>query len=179
MRLPKVLQKFTRKINKALDEWRKYGVSNNDVRYAESLLASFHETEGKKLKKDDRINARMNLTQDAMDEYIDLIVTISEMDIFMGDIYDEEIMKRFEKAKGKHGIDNLQDYIDFIDDKNTFMKENVISSVLSWYEYEELKYQNMKYGNLTQDELDKKILEVYYDKGFKGEELYDFIFENI
>lgn len=179
MRLPKILQPIVRKINKALNEWSKYGVKNNDVRYAESLLASFHESEHKKLKRDDRINARMKLDADAMLEYIDIIETIGNMDIYMGDIYDKGIMERFEKAQGKRGIDTLQDYINFIDDINTFKSENVISSILSWYQYNDLQWQNAKYGSMSDTELDHYILETYYDKGITHEPLYEFVLSNI
>lgn len=179
MRVPKVWQKVTRLINKALNEWDKIGYKPNDVRYAESMIAAFHETYDKKLKQDDRLNNRMSLSADQMDEYIEMVQTISDMEIFAGDFYDEDIIKKWETAQRNTEFNDIRDYVAFIDDVNIYKKEKLIASVISYYKYNEIQEIGIKYSNMSENDINQFIIDAYMSTGYQGDQLYEFIIKNI
>lgn len=185
MKIPEYMRKEVNAINRALNEWDKMGIDNNDVRYARSLISAYHEEFGKQLKQDDKFNTRINLTGEQMQQYVDLIVTVSNMDIFLGDKEEwkpylkKDFMQKFDKVKGKYGINTLQDYVNFIDRKNRFMDERLLSSVLSYYQYENLITWGVGYGAKSKQEVDDMILKAYSEHGFEGEDLHDFIIKQL
>ena len=182
MKLNKYAKKLFSQLNKALDEWDALGIKPNAVRYAENMLESFYEWAGKKPKNGDRFNSRLRLDEDETEELIEIAKSISDMDIYVGDKYDEQFLKAYEtvKASGKHNIKTLEDYQRFVDAKERFAENKLIGSTISYYEYERLLLKaRRKNKSFTEKQLNEKIIELYNQTGYEGEGLYEFVYKNL
>ena len=165
-------------LNKALDEWDALGVKPNDVRYAENMLNQFYEWVGKEPKNPDRFSSRLKLDDDQMEELEEIAQAIANMDIYASDEYDESFIKKFEKVKGKHNIETIEDYKNFIDGQQRFKDNVLIASVMDWYEYEKLTMKANKKG-WNEERLNTLIIDVYQKYGYEGEQLYEFVYKHI
>lgn len=175
----KEYKKLFREINKNLNEWNKLGSKPNEVRYAESLLSAFYESIGKSPKVDDRFNLRIKYTEEQQEELEEIAQAVANFDnIEPTTLYDKKFIEKFKKAKGKADINTIEDYVKFIDRKNIFEQERLLSSVLSWYEYNEL-LKRTKDKDLTSDDLNSMIVNTYKRKGLQHDTLYEYIYRKL
>ena len=206
-RMNKAIKDLVYVINKALNEWENYGVKPNDVRIAENQIEQFYNWIGREPKRNDRISSRMKYTDDQLDELKELAISLSDKKIVMEEYYSDTFLQhyenikdkkgysdlqeyindfqsRYEKAAGKRGIESLDDYINLINQKEIFLQEKLIASVINYYEYKDIqeKYRRAKSKRrkpVTDDEINNFILKQYNKKGYVGNELYEFIYKNI
>lgn len=164
-----------REVNKVLDEWEQYDAKPNVIRQIENQLEQFYDWADKNPKHNDRFNTRMKFNSDQLDELRDIATGILDDDL----AFDPEgLYEKFQKAQGKHGIDTFEDYIEFLDQKEIFAKENVISSSMSYYEYEKLM-QRAENKDVSKEDLNEMIEVAYLRDGLKGDVLYEFIYKNL
>lgn len=174
--MPKISEdykKLFRKLNRVMNEWNNISLKPNDVRKAENQLEQFYDWMGKDIKNPYRFNLRVKYNQDQLDELQRIASSIVN-----DDIYFEDFNKKFKKARGKHGIQSLEQYIDFIEKKNRFNDMAFNSSALSYYQYERLLNRAQSAG-LSQEQLDKRIYRYYKKTGFKKEKLYEYVYKRI
>lgn len=207
-RLGTELKSLVRVINQALNEWDGLGVKPNEVRYAEDLIEDFNEWTGKPPKQSDRLSNRKKYTEEQIDELKDIALSLAEKKIVVEQYYSDEFISnyekakndeksinnlqdyinsfesRFEKAQGKRGIETMSDYISFINQKDIFLKEKLIASVMSYYDYKDIqeKYRRVKSKRkkpVTDEEINNYIIKQYNKKGYVGNDLYEFIYKKI
>lgn len=207
-RLGTELKSLVRVINQALNEWEGLGVKPNEVRYAEDLIEDFNEWTGKPPKQSDRLSNRKKYTEEQIDELKDIALSLAEKKIVVEQYYSDEFISnyekakennndinnlqdfidsfesRFEKAKGKRGIETMSDYISFINQKDIFLKEKLIASVMNYYDYKDIqeKYRRVKSKRkkpVTDEEINNYIIKQYNKKGYVGNDLYEFIYKKI
>lgn len=176
-------QLFNR-INEELDKWEKVGVKPNKIRYAENLIERFYEWVGKSPKNDNRFSTRLKYTEEQENELEEIAQSIANNFMSVEDEYSEQFVDQYEKVKNKMGFKTIEDFKNWVDAKDRFKTERLISSVIGWYEYEKLKQRySKKHPKLTEKQvesyLNKKITNVYLKHGFEREQLYDFVYEHI
>lgn len=181
MALSKEYKTLMKELNKALDEWEKLNVKPNEVRQAEHMLEMFYDWSGKKPKDTARFSTRLKLTEEQQDEFEQMAQSFADMEIFASDYYDEPFMKAFEKVRGRYGINTIEEYRDYVDRKDRFRDERLISSILSWYEYKKLKqrYSKKYKREVSESELNELIKSIYFDTGKEHDDLYEFVYKNM
>lgn len=205
--MSKELRTLVNAVNRALDEWDRYGVKPNDVRIAENNIEQFYDWMGREPKRNNRLSPRMKYTDEQIDEIKELALSLADRKIvreqYFSDAFIERYEKikdekgyndlndyiqdfkpRFEKAKGKRGIESMDDYIDLINQKEIFVQEKLIASVMNYYEYKDIqeKYRRAKKNRrkpVTDEEINNYIVKQYNKKGYVGNELYEFIYRHI
>lgn len=170
-----------KRINEELEKWDFLGVKPNEVRHAEHMLEMFYDWVGKKPKDNTRFNTRLKLTNDQQDELEEIALSFADMEIYSDNYYDESFMKAFEKVKGRYGINTIEQYRDYVDAKDRYRDERLISSILSWYEYEKLKqkYSKKYKREVSESELNELIKSIYFDTGKEHDDLYEFVYKNL
>ena len=181
MALSKEYKSLMKELNKALDEWEKLNVKPNEVRQAEHMLELFYDWSGKKPKDTARFNTRLKLTEEQQDELEQIAQSFVDMEIFASDYYDEPFMKAFEKVKGRYGINTIDEYRDYVDAKDRYRSEKIVTSVIGWYKYDKLKQRYSKSFNeqVSEEDLNELLTNVYLATGKEKEDLYEFIYKNI
>lgn len=162
-------------LNELFDDWEKYGTAPNGIRQAQNQLEQFYEWIGKEPKENDRFSTRMSFDEEQLDELRAIANSVLDSDL---NFDPDALYQKYQKAHGKHGIMSFDDYIDFLDGKEIFSKEKVISSSMSYYEYEKLLQRATK-KNVSRETLDEMITKEYLENGLKGEDLYEFIYKNL
>lgn len=180
MALSKEYKSLMKELNKTLDDWDELGVKPNEVRQAEHMLELFYEWSGKNPKDTARFSTRLKLTDEQQEELEQIAQSFVNMDIFADEHYKENFLKAWERAK-QHGFENIEEYKNFIDAKERFEKEKLIASIMSYYEYEMIKrkYSRNHKNEISEEDLNKLILNIYKSTGKEGEELYEFVYKNI
>ena len=170
-----------KRINEELDKWDYLGVKPNEVRHAEHMLEMFYDWVGKKPKDNTRFNTRLKLTNDQQDELEEIALSFADMEIYSENFYDEPFMKAFEKVKGRYGINTIEQYRDYVDAKDRYRSEKIVSSVIGWYKYDKLKqrYSKSFKQQVSEEDLNELIEVVYLATGKEKDDLYEFIYDNI
>lgn len=183
MALSKEYKQLFSQLNKVLDEWEQLGVKPNEVRQAEHMLELFYEWSGKNPKNKDRFSTRLKLTDDQQEELEQIAQSFVNMDIFVDEQYEENFLKAWESAKNNpnNNFKNIEDYKNWVDAKDRFEQERLLSSVMNYYEYEMIKrkYSRKYKQEINEDDLKELILNVYKSSGMEKEDLYEFIYKNI
>lgn len=164
-----------KEVNQLFDDWDKYGVAPNGIRQARNQLEQFYDWAGKDPKQNDKFNTHMKFNADQINEMRDIATSVLDSDL---NFDPDALYKKYQKAHGKHGIMSFEDYVDFLDGKEIYSKEKVISSSMSYYEYEKL-LQRATSKKVSRETLDKMITKQYLENGLKGEDLYEFIYEHL
>lgn len=162
-------------VNQLFDDWEKYGTAPNGIKQAKNLLNEFYKWAGKEPKDNERFNTRMSYDEDELDEMRDIAKSVLDSDL---NFDPDALYEKFQAVDGKHGIDTFEDYVEFLDQKEIFSKENVISSSMSYYEYEKLM-KRAESKNISQKKLNEKIERAFLKRGLKGEQLYEFVYRNL
>lgn len=182
-RLTKEFRELANQINREFRTWDNIGSIPNDVRYAQNLLESFYDWSGKNIKNKSEANVRLVLTDDQLDEYENILLSIAQMNIETDYYFNDVDIERYKKMDKSHlndmGIDTISKWLDFIDKLNRFKDDKLLSSIMSWYEYNELVSVGIQYSDLTEQEVKEKIITYYINTGLTGENLYEFILRNI
>ena len=193
----KEVRDLYRALNAQLNEWAAEGMTSNDVRLFEGMLSDFYDKYDLSVKNKARFTWQKNMTQDQVDElfqiaqqmaddpYTDL-ETYKEMeeegweDIGTQNTYDKINLDAFQKINDQLGgyIDDLQDYVDFIDNMNNFKSNALLSSILESNQVAEL-YALGSWQALDESEVNRLIAMEYNATGKTGDRLYETIWEAI
>lgn len=151
-------------VNENLQEWDKYNYTPNAVREGNQLLDDFFA-----------VHDLNDLSTDAQDELNDILDKIEKSDYKV-----ESLEAKFDKAKGKHGLETMEEYTEFIDAKERFNDKVLASSGLSYYEYEALQQKALKRDRRrTERSIDRLITEAYTVQGKEGDSLYEYIYDKV
>ena len=183
MALSKEYKQLFSQLNKTLDDWEQLGVKTNEVRQAEHMLEMFYDWSGKNPKNKDRFSTRIKLTDDQQEEIEQIAQSFENMDIFVDKHYEEKFLEAWETAKNNPNNDfkNIEDYKNWVDAKQRFENERLLSSVMSYYEYEMIKRKySRKYNQeINENDLNELIINIYKSTGMEKEDLYEFVYKNI
>lgn len=151
-------------VNDNLLEWDNLGYTPNAVKEGNQLLDNFFEQ-----------HDRSNLSTDEAEELTDILDKIESSDYKV-----ESLEAKFEKAQGKHGLDTMEDYAKFIDQKTRFEDSILASSQMSYYEYEALQQKARKKGRwYSERRVNNMIANAYLKHGKEGDNLYEFIYDKL
>lgn len=170
----KEVAEFLEKLNEVLDEWESLAYKPNDVRELENVLENFYDNNMLEVRDVGRFDIDVTLSIEQENELYDIAQQFKDKDIYL-----EDLEKKFESAKGKHDIETLEDYAEFIDEKTIFENSVISSSKMSYYEYEALLERASKDKRRTEKSTNKMIEDAYLNQGLEGSDLYDFIYDKL
>lgn len=168
------IAEFLEAMNSVLDEWEGLAYKPNKVRELESLLENFYDNNSLEVRDAGRFDTDVTLTDKQENELFDIAKKFQDEDIYL-----EDLESKFESAQGKHDIETLEDYAEFIDEKTIFENSVLSSSKLSYYEYEALMERASKDKRRTVISTNKLIEDAYLNQGLEGSDLYDFIYDKL
>lgn len=169
------IAEFMEKINDVLNDWQDLAYNPNSINQVEEMLERFYDDNNIEVSDSGRFNTDVQLTEQQAEELLDIANKVSDMDIYL-----EDFENKFDKAQGKQGIETLEDYAEFVDNKTQFEDSTLSSSKMSYYEYEDLlKTARNKSKWYTEDRVNKMIENAFLNKGKTGDELYDYMFKKL
>lgn len=158
-------------LNNLLNDWEGLSYKPNGVREVENVLEKFYDNNMIETGDVGRFDTEAQYNEEQIEELTDIYDRFKDEDIKFDDF-----QKKFEKAQGKHGIETIEDYAEFIDKKTIYEKEAVSGSKMSYYEYEALvekaKKKNSKWYS---EKRINKMIETAMKKGKEGTDLYEYM----
>lgn len=174
-KISKEVAEFMEILNDVMNEWENLAYKPNSINQAEEMLQRFYEDNNIETNDTGRFDTDLSLTEEQINELYDIADSIQKKDIYLEDFED-----KFQSAQGKQGIETIEDYAEFVDDKTEFENSVIGSSKMSYYEYEDLlKTASNKSKWYTKDRVDKMIENAFLNKGKTGGELYDYMFNKL
>lgn len=174
-KLREPIAEYMEKINDVLNDWEDLAYKPNSINQVEEMLERFYNDNNIEVDDSGRFNTDVQLTEQQAEELLAIADKASDMDIYL-----EDFESKFDKAQGKQGIETLEDYAVFVDDKTAFENSVIGSSKMSYYEYEDLlKTARNKSKWYTEDRVNKMIENAFLNKGKTGDELYDYMFKKL
>lgn len=174
-KIPSVISEFMEKINDVLDEWEDLSYKPNSVRQVEDMLDRFYTENNLDARDFGRFDTDLTLNDDQIEELRDIATTAYDKDIWL-----EDFESKFEKAKGKHDLNTLEDYADFADKNQRFSDSVLSSSKMNYYAYEALVKKAQKKGYwYSEKRVNKMIENAFLNKGKEGEDLYNYIYTKL
>lgn len=169
------IAEFMEQINDVMNDWQDLAYKPNSINQVEEMLGRFYEDNNIEVDDNGRFNTDVQLTEQQAQELLDIANKASDMDIYL-----EDFENKFDKAQGKQGIETLEDYAEFVDDKTAYEDSVIGSSKMSYYEYEDLlKTASNKSKWYTEDRVNKMIENAFLNKGLTGNDLYDYMFSKL
>lgn len=169
------IAEFMEQINDVMNDWQDLAYKPNSINQVEEMLERFYDDNNIEVSDSGRFNTDVQLTEQQALELLDIANKASDMDIYL-----EDFENKFDKAKGKQGIETLENYAEFVDDKTAYEDSVIGSSKMSYYEYEDLlKTARNKSKWYTEDRVNKMIENAFLNKGKTGGELYDYMFKKL
>lgn len=169
------IAEFMEKINDVMNDWQDLAYKPNSINQVEEMLERFYNDNNIEVDDNGRFNTDVQLTEQQAQELLDIANKASDMDIYL-----EDFENKFDKAQGKQGIETLEDYAEFVDDKTAYEDSVIGSSKMSYYEYEDLlKTASNKSKWYTEDRVNKMIENAFLNKGLMGSDLYDYMFSKL
>lgn len=174
-KLREPIAEYMEQINDVLNDWEDLAYKPNSINQVEEMLERFYNDNNIEVDDSGRFNTDVQLTEQQAEELLAIADKASDMDIYL-----EDFENKFVKAQGKHGIETLENYAEFVDDKTAFENSVIGSSKMSYYEYEDLlKTARNKSKWYTEDRVNKMIENAFLNKGKTGDELYDYMFKKL
>lgn len=174
-KISKPLAEFMEQLNDVMNEWEDLAYKPNSINQAEEMLQRFYEDNNIETNDTGRFDTDLSLTEEQINELYDIADAIQKKDIYLEDFED-----KFNSAQGKQGIETLEDYAEFVDDKTAYEDSVLGSSKMSYYEYEDLlKTASNKSKWYTEERVNKMIENAFLKTGKTGGELYDFMFNKL
>lgn len=169
------IAEFMEKINDVLNDWQDLAYKPNSINQVEEMLDRFYTDNNIEVSDSGRFDTDVQLTEQQAEELLSIADKASDMNIYL-----EDFENKFDKAQGKHDIETIEDYAEFVDNKTQFEDSTLSSSKMSYYEYEDLlKTARNKSKWYTEVRVNKMIENAFLKKGKTGSELYDYIFKKI
>lgn len=174
-KLREPIAEYMEKINDVLNDWEDLAYKPNSINQVEEMLERFYNDNNIEVDDSGRFNTDVQLTEQQAEELLAIADKASDMDIYL-----EDFENKFDKAQGKQGIETLENYAEFVDDKTAFENSVIGSSKMSYYEYEDLlKTAHNKSKWYTEDRVNKMIENAFLNEGKTGDELYDYMFKKL
>ena len=174
-KIPSAIAEFMEKINDVLNDWEDLSYKPNSVRQVEDTLDRFYTENNLEARDFGRFDTDLNLNDDQIEELRDIAMSAYDKDIWL-----ENFESKFEKAKGKHDIETLEDYADFADKNQRFSDSILSSSKMNYYAYEALVKKAQKKGSwYSEKRVNRMIENAFLNKGKEGEDLYNFIYNKL
>ena len=174
-KLNKPIADYMEQLNDVMNDWQDLAYKPNSIKQVEEMLSRFYENNNIEVDDNGRFNTDVQLTEQQAQELLDIANKASDMDIYL-----EDFENKFDKAQGKQGIETLEDYAEFVDDKTAYEDSVIGSSKMSYYEYEDLlKTARNKSKWYTEDRVNKMIENAFLKTGKSGGELYDYMFNKL
>ena len=174
-KLTQPIAEFMEKINDVMNDWEDLAYKPNSINQVEEMLGRFYNDNNIEVDDNGRFNTDVQLTEQQAQELLDIANKASDMDIYL-----EDFENKFDKAQGKQGIETLENYAEFVDDKTAYEDSVIGSSKMSYYEYEDLlKTASNKSKWYTEDRVNKMIENAFLNKGLTGNDLYDYMFSKL
>lgn len=173
-KLPQAISEYMEALNDVLNDWEDLDYKPNAVSQVENMLDNFYSNNLLEVKDSGRFDTDISLTTEQQDELYNIAQFAQNQDIYL-----EDFEAKFESAQGKHGLETIEDYAEFIDLKSRFEDSILSSSKLSYYEYEALQKKASKDKRRTENSTNKMIREAFLNKGLTGSELYDYVYKRL
>ena len=173
-KLPQAIGEFMEKLNDVLNDWEDLEYKPNAVTQVENMLDNFYSNNLIEVNDSGRFDTDLSLTEEQQDELYNIAQFAQNQDIYL-----EDFEAKFESAQGKHGLETLEDYAEFVDLKTRFEDSILSSSKLSYYEYEALQKKASKDKRRTESGTNKMIREAFLNKGLTGSDLYDYVYKKL
>lgn len=195
----KYIRDLFNQLNEAMNDWDKAGFTSNDLKLFQDKLEDFYSKNNMNVAHKDRFTWQKEMTQEQADELFDLaesmaqddyiyLETYQDMlnmdyeDIGTQSTYDKINLEAFSKISEQYpdSVQNLEDYVNFIDRMNNYKNNAMLSSILSSDQVAEL-YSLGSWQDLTDEQIETIIyteLELT-TKGQTGDVLYNAVLEAI
>ena len=173
-KLTQPVQEFMEKINDVLNDWIDLDYTPNSVRQVEDMLDKFYTQNNIEVNDYGRFDTDISLTEEQANELYSIADFAQNQDIYL-----EDFEQKFEKAQGKHGLQSIEQYSEFVDKKTRFEDSVLSSSKLSYYEYEALQRKASKDKRRTEKGTDKMIEDAFLKKGYTGSDLYEYVYKKL
>lgn len=195
----KYIRDLFNQLNEAMNDWDKAGFTSNDLKLYQDKLEDFYNKNNMNVAHNDRFSWQKDMTQEQADELFDLaesmaqddyvyLETYQDMlnmdyeDIGTQSTYDKINLEAFSKISEQYpdSVQNLEDYVNFIDRMNNYKNNAMLSSILSSDQVAEL-YSLGSWQDLTDEQIETIIyteLELT-TKGQTGDVLYNAVLEAI
>ena len=174
-KISKPVAEFMEQLNEVMNEWEGLEYKPNSISQIEDALERFYTDNNIDTYDVGRFDTNLRLTEEQINELSDIAQMAQNKDIYL-----EDLENKFQSAQGKQGIETLEDYARFIDDKTAYEDSVIGSSKMSYYEYEDLlKTARNKSKWYTEDRVNKMIENAFLNKGKTGGELYDYMFNKL
>lgn len=195
----KYIRDLFNNLNEAMNDWDKAGFTSNDLKLFQDKLEDFYSKNNMNVAHTDRFTWQKEMSQEQADELFDLaesmaqddyiyLETYQDMlnmdyeDIGTQSTYDKINLEAFSKISEQYpdSVQNLEDYVNFIDRMNNYKNNAMLSSILSSDQVAEL-YSLGSWQDLTDEQIETIIyaeLELT-TKGQTGDVLYNAVLEAI
>lgn len=173
-KVSKAVSELFEALNDVLNDWEDLDYKPNAVKQVEDMLDRFYNQNMLEVRDSGRFDTDVSLTTEQENELYDIAQHAVNEDIYL-----EDFEKKFESAQGKHGLETIEQYSEFIDEKTRYEDSILSSSKMTYYEYEALQKKASKDKRRTSKGTDKMIRDAFLDKGLTGSDLYDYVYKRL
>ena len=185
--LPKYLKKQIERANKKINEWLDVGLTSNELRMAQKFFQDFYKANKKRVKNADLLSKNILVTKREQQEYQQIVnyILSDEFDTpterqkqnkKLRDYWEDkqQVKDRFASAQDKFGVEDEQDYVDFIDDIKRVNNDRLLSSIMDSKQWAILRGYGKRH-NISFDMIQDIALDIYYKTG----KTYDALFNEV
>ena len=185
--LPKYLKKQIERANKKIKEWLDVGLTSNELRMAQKFFKDFYKANKKRVKNNDLLSKNILVTKREQQEYQQIVnyVLSDEFDTpterqkqnkKLRDYWEDkqQVKDRFASAQDKFGVEDEQDYVDFIDDINRINNDRLYSAIMNSEQWAILRSYGKKY-NISFEKIQEIAVDIYMRTG----KTYDALFNEV
>ena len=185
--LPKYLKKQIERANKKIKEWLDVGLTSNELRMAQKFFKDFYKANKKRVKNNDLLSKNILVTRREQQEYQQIVnyVLSDEFDTpterqkqnkKLRDFWEDkqQVKDRFASAQDKFGVEDEQDYVDFIDDINRVNNDRLYSAIMNSEQWAILRSYGKKY-NISFEKIQEIAVDIYMRTG----KTYDALFNEV
>ena len=195
----KYIRDLFNQLNEAMNDWDKAGFTSNDLKLYQDKLEDFYNKNNMNVAHNDRFSWQKDMTQEQADELFDLAESMAQDDYVYLETYQDMLNMDYEdigtqstydkinleaisniSEQYPDSVQNLEDYVNFIDRMNNYKNNAMLSSILSSDQVAEL-YSLGSWQDLTDEQIETIIyteLELT-TKGQTGDVLYNAVLEAI
>lgn len=185
--LPKYLKKQIERANKKIKEWTDVGLTSNELRMAQKFFQDFYKANKKRVKNTDLLSKNILVTKREQQEYQQIVnyILSDEFDTpterqkqnkKLRDYWEnkQQVKDRFASAQEKFGVEDEQDYVDFVDDIKRVNNDRLLSTIMDSKQWAILRGYGKRY-NISFEKIQEIALDIYYRTG----KTYDALFNEV
>ena len=158
-------------INQSLDSFDKSGIHSNASELMKNEISNFYASIGKDVKNDERINLNVKLTDEQQEQFNSMILNMAQDE---QQLDFDKIIEGFKNQNpdNQFYFDNIQDYVNFIDNMNKYKSSSSLSSIFSSDQWQALNSYGQSKGFL-EDDIENIIWTTYSETGLTYDSLYN------